>query len=176
MGGDPHLQNINGQRFDLMRPGSFVLLHVPRGADAPHILLRVEADAERLGPKCGDMYFVNLNITGHWVDAKHKGILQFHAGDIDGKEEPAWMTFGVVDLKVVRGHTQLGIRYLNLYVKHLGRTRFKVGGLLGEDDHEYEATPDVDCVPKLSLGVTMPEYDSDAPSAPSASSAEVSFA
>ncbi|CAK0880678.1 unnamed protein product [Prorocentrum cordatum] len=29
--GDPHLQNIHGERFDLMRPGNAVLIQIPRG-------------------------------------------------------------------------------------------------------------------------------------------------
>jgi hypothetical protein len=166
------LQNINGQRFDLMRPGKHVLLCIPRGADAPHIVLQVEAEVQRLGHGCGDMYFQHMNITGAWVEAKHAGTLQFHAGVIGGEVELAWMTFGPVDLKVVRGRNQLGIRYLNLYAKHLGLAKFKIGGLLGEDDHEYEATPAEDCVPKLDL---QSSSSLAPPSSASASSAGASL-
>ena len=42
--GDPHLQNIHGERFDLMRPGKFELMHIPRGATVENALLVVEAD------------------------------------------------------------------------------------------------------------------------------------
>jgi hypothetical protein len=169
--GDPHLQNINGQRFDLMRSGRHVLLHIPKGADAPRILFRVDAEVQRLGPQCGDMYFQHINITGAWVEAKHKGILQFHAGENGGEEEPTWMSFGAVQLKVVRVNWQ-GIHYLNLFAKHLGRTGFTVGGLLGEDDHTHEATPDYDCIPRINLAA----MESAPPSAFPASSAEASLA
>ena len=137
------MQNINGQRFDLMRPGKHVLLHIPRGADAPYVLLRVEAEVQRLGPQCGDMYFQHVNITGAWVEAKHNGILQFHAGEVGGDEGPTWMAFGAVQLKVVRVHWQ-GIHYLNVFAKHLGRAGFPVGGLLGVDDHGEAETPEVE--------------------------------
>jgi hypothetical protein len=173
--GDPHLQNINGQRFDLMRPGTHVLLHIPRGADAPHVLLRVEAEVQRMGLQCGDMYFQHMNFTGAWVEAKHNGILQFHAGEGGGEKEPAWMAFGAVQLKVVHVHWE-GIHYLNLFAKHLGRTGFTVGGLLGEDDHTYEAAPDQDCVPTLNLHGTMMGVHSAPPSTHSASSAEATLA
>ena len=43
--GDPHLQNVHGERFDLMKPGKHVLINIPRGMSAENALLRVEADA-----------------------------------------------------------------------------------------------------------------------------------
>merc|ERR1719311_1704778 len=67
--GDPHLQNIYGERFDLMRPGKHVLINIPRGASVENALLQVEADAENMGGRCADMYFQELNITGVWVMA-----------------------------------------------------------------------------------------------------------
>ncbi|CAK0878003.1 unnamed protein product, partial [Prorocentrum cordatum] len=53
--GDPHLQNIYGQRFDLMKTGRHVLINVPKG-NVENTLLRVDADAERLGGQCADIY------------------------------------------------------------------------------------------------------------------------
>merc|ERR1719476_1025363 len=97
--GDPHLQNIGGQRFDLMKPGKHVLVHIPRGAYAPHVLLRVVAGAQRLGPQCGDIYFLDVNITGAWTGPGPDGVLQFHAADAGADGASAWMTFGPVDLK-----------------------------------------------------------------------------
>jgi len=69
--GDPHLQNIHGERFDLMKAGKHVLINIPRGMSADNALLRVQADARRLGGHCADMYFQELNVTGSWADAKH---------------------------------------------------------------------------------------------------------
>jgi hypothetical protein len=149
--GDPHLQNIGGERFDLMQPGWHVMVHIPRGADTLHTFFHVLADAQRAGPMCGDLYFKNLEISGAWVESKHNGTLQFRAQDVGGEMESRWMTFGSVDVKVVRGHTQEGMRYFNLYIKRLGSTRFKVGGLLGEDDHESEASPSNDCLHLMRL-------------------------
>merc|ERR1719382_532484 len=69
--GDPHLQNVHGERFDLMKPGKHVLINIPRGVSAEKALFRVQADARRLGGQCADMYFQELNITGSWAEAKH---------------------------------------------------------------------------------------------------------
>ena len=55
-------------------------------------------------------------------------------------------------MKVVHAHTATGTKYLNVYVKHLGRAGFVVGGLLGEDDHEAVSTPPAGCKKTLSLG------------------------
>mmetsp|Transcript_91799 Transcript_91799/g.259608 ORF Transcript_91799/g.259608 Transcript_91799/m.259608 type:complete len:575 (+) Transcript_91799:104-1828(+) len=148
--GDPHLQNIYGQQFDLMKPGHHVLISIPRGVRVENALLRVDAEARRLGGSCADVYFQDLNVTGAWIEAKHTGGLRFQAEDL-GDRDLNWEQFGKVELKVAHGCTQQGTRYLNLYVKHLTRAEFVVGGLLGEDDHEEAATPSVSCVHRLSL-------------------------
>ncbi|CAK0831385.1 unnamed protein product [Prorocentrum cordatum] len=66
-------------------------------------------------------------------------------------EIPEWVALGKVELKVVRGCTDSGLRYLNLYVKHLGRAGFVVGGLLGEDDHADVMVPPEACATRLAL-------------------------
>jgi hypothetical protein len=97
------------------------------------------------------MYFQELNITGSWVVAKTTDGLHFRAGDVV-EVAPKWEHFGKIDIKVAHGRTQEGTRYLNFYVRHLGRAGFAVGGLLGEDDHTEAATPSGACVRRsLSL-------------------------
>merc|ERR1719284_438119 len=148
--GDPHLQNVHGERFDLMKPGKHVLINIPRGASAEDALLRVQADARRLGGDCADMYFQELNVTGSWADAKQAGGYHYSVSQGDVKV-PEWVAFGKVGLKVVHGRTDGGLSYLNVYVKHLGQAGFPVGGLLGEDDHEDVITPPADCGHSMSL-------------------------
>ena len=65
--GDPHLQNIHGERFDLMKPGKHVLIHIPRGEPAETTLLSVEAEARQLGGQCADMYFQEVNILNAYA-------------------------------------------------------------------------------------------------------------
>jgi len=148
--GDPHLQNIHGERFDLMKEGRHVLINIPRGQGAEQAMLRVQADARRLGGQCADMYFQELNVTGSWAEAKQAGGYHYSVSQSD-LETPGWAAFGKVELKVVQGRTDSGLRYLNVYVKHLARAGFAVGGLLGEDDHEDVITPPETCAQKLSL-------------------------
>jgi len=144
--GDPHLQNVYGQRFDLMRPGNHMLILIPRGERAENTLLRVDADARQMGLRCTpEMYFQELNITGAWAEAKRAGGLRFRAGDKQSGS-PSWEQFGEIELKIAHGHTQKGTQYLNLYVKHLKRAGFAVGGLLGLDDHTEAAMPLKECL------------------------------
>jgi hypothetical protein len=148
--GDPHLQNVHGQKFDLMKPGKHVLINIPRGMSAENALLRVQADARRLGGHCADMYFQELNVTGSWAEVKQPGGYHYSVTQREIKT-PEWITLGKVELKVVHGHTDGDLRYLNVYVKHLGRAGFAVGGLLGEDDHGDASTPSEACAKHLSL-------------------------
>jgi len=148
--GDPHMQNIYGQRFDLMRPGKVMLINIPRGSVGKDALLAVEADARRLSRHCADMYFQQVNITGAWADKTESGGF-FYDALTEREPRARWDKFGPVELKVVHGLTNSGIRYLNLFVKHLGQTGLAVGGLLGEDDHTEAATPTQDCRNTLSL-------------------------
>jgi len=148
--GDPHLQTVHGERFDLMKPGNHVLINIPRGMRAEETLLRVQAETRRIGSSCTDMYIVGVNVTGSWADAKQAGWYRY-AVSTRVVETPGWVAFEKVELKVVQGHTQSGINYLNLYVKHLGRTGFAVGGLLGEDDHKDAMTPPEHCAHHVRL-------------------------
>jgi len=148
--GDPHLQNVHGERFDLMKTGKHVLINIPRGTNAEHALLRVQADARRLGDHCSDMYFQEVNVTGTWAEAKKAGGYIYSASQYSA-EPPEWITFGKIELKVVHGRTGAGTMYLNMYAKHLRLAGVAIGGLLGEDDHEDASIAPEGCVKKVSL-------------------------
>jgi len=138
--GDPHLVNQYGQRFDLGQAGVHVLLHIPKGARPKATYFHVAADAQRLGNTCADLYFQNINITGKWVNMR--GGLQF---SVNAKTRAKWMHFGRIQLKVVHGHTNDEKKYLNIFVKGIGKERLPVGGLLGGDDHTLAAKVSEDC-------------------------------
>jgi len=148
--GDPHLQNIHGERFDLMSPGISVLVNVPRGTSVENALLVVQANARRLGKDCSDMYFQELNVTGAWADVAQPGGFRFVARDAINTK-PEWTKFGPVELKIVHGHTDMGIQYLNVFAKHLGQAGFPVGGLLGEDDHTEAEKVGGECLRTVAL-------------------------
>eukprot|EP00959_Pyramimonas_sp_CCMP1952_P303842 6358491-Pyramimonas_sp.AAC.1 len=75
------------------------------------------------------MYFQQVNVTGSWAEVKQVGGYHYDASQ-SAVESPSWTTLGAVQLKVVHGRTDSGLLYLNVYVKHLGRAGFAVGGLL----------------------------------------------
>lgn len=160
--GDPHLQNMHGQRFDLMRSGEHVLINIPHGVRPEDAVLRVVAVAHRSGEACADMYFQRLNVTGLWAEARQAGGYHYDSHSVV-KESPEWVAVGKVEIKIVHGQTQAGVRYLNFYVKHLGRAGFPVGGLLGEDDYQDVATPPAGCEKRVALRA-MPSNSSRGPS------------
>jgi len=158
--GDPHLQNIHGERFDVMKPGEHVLIHIPRQERLlENSLLHVQAVAQTLGALCEDTYFVRINVTGKWPSALRPGGFIFNAEGPDSGAESKWMSLhglsNGLQMKVVRGQTQRGTRYLNFYIKHLDRTGFPVGGLLGEDDHEDVSTLPRACERRLALKLSV---------------------
>jgi len=137
--GDPHLTNIFGQKFDLAMPGKHVLVRLPKSVqDDP--LLMISCEVERMSTSCADMYIQSINITGAWVKGR---VMTFNAQQ--GKIPHGWRQFGKVDLKVVRGTTNSGLRYLNVLTRNLAKVGLPVGGLLGESDHTLESTPAQDC-------------------------------
>jgi len=154
-----------------MKPGKHILINIPRGMRAEEALLRVQADARRMGSSCADMYFVDINVTGSWAEAKQAGGYRHVVANF-AVETPEWIAFEEVKLKVVHGHTQSGIKYLNLYVKHLGRAGFSVGGLLGEDDHKDAMTPPAGCAYSAALLETYFEVGGKGPSVSSVAVAD----
>jgi hypothetical protein len=148
--GDPHLVNMHGERFDIFQEGTHVLLLIPKGA-VETAFLNVMAEAWRSGSACSDLYFKTVNVTGKWVEEIHEGGLQYFASRPSSDTSNPWMHFRSVDLKVRWGHTGDGIKYLNLFVRHLGKAGYPVGGLLGEDDHRAIATRTEGCLKSVSL-------------------------
>jgi len=157
--GDPHLQNIYGQRFDLMQPGKHALLHIPKGVTAVDaVLLHVSAEARQMGARCADMYFQDLNITGVWAETEQAGGFRFRADEAGcGEGGSRRLSLGKLDLKISHGCTTQGVRYINLNVQHLGHIGMDVGGLLGDDDHTVEETASEECGRRLSLATVQRE-------------------
>jgi len=149
--GDPHMQNILGQKFDLMRPGDHTLVQIPKQRNNYDTLLRVVAQVSRVGGSCQDMYIMSVNVTGAWLQKSGRRHLHFAAGVAQPKLDNNWLHFGPVDLKVAQGKTRDDTVYLNFLVRNLAKTSYPVGGLLGEDSHEIEATPTKDCQRSMSL-------------------------
>merc|ERR1719382_1941498 len=111
--GDPHMQNVHGQKFDLMQPGSHTLVHIPRFSAKASAKFHVQAEVDRIGRACADMYIQKLNVTGQWAYEHRQGGLHFDAETHKHRRGTNWMHFGRpsrrVDMKVVYGHTPTGI-------------------------------------------------------------------
>jgi len=103
--GDPHLTNVYGQHFDLMKTGAHVFVHVPRHTVKVKTLLMITAEVLCVGASCADMYIQAVNITGHWVRI-HKG-LRYRVGRALGR--PKWNTFNTVGVKIVYGRTNANV-------------------------------------------------------------------
>jgi hypothetical protein len=148
--GDPHMTSITGAKFDITRSGNHTLFHIPRFSAKEAALVDVSAFVKREGLACSDIYINSLHITGKWADDKQSGGFSFfadHRSHVSGR----WMPFGKLELKVVHGKTNRGVKYLNLLAKHLSKVSIPIGGILGLDDHTEAATSDAHCKRTLSL-------------------------
>merc|ERR1719188_2984217 len=118
--GDPHMTSITGAKFDIVRSGNHTLFHIPRFSAREAALIDVRALVKREGPACSDMYINALHITGKWADDRRPGGLSFsadHRSQVSGQ----WIPFGKLELKVVHGKTNRGVKYLNVLAKHLSK-------------------------------------------------------
>jgi len=156
--GDPHLTNMYGERYDLYQTGVQVLLQIPRKnfLGPRRTLLRLEADARRIGSVCSDVYFQVVKISGHWTN--QTAPLEFFASSDDKPNHMEWTRFGKVELRVVNGTTRQGTKYLNVFAKNLGNAGYAVGGLLGGDSNTEAATPDQKCTNTLSLSTALAHH------------------
>ena len=141
---------MHGERFDLTYPGKHLLINISRKTPPKNALLRVDAEAIKIGGQCTDIYFQEINVSGSWASEKQAGGYR-HTIKSAFKEAPKWVVLGNISLKVAHGRTQNGFAYLNFYAKHLGQAGFAVGGLLGEDDHDEVSKPQEGCVSRIQL-------------------------
>jgi hypothetical protein len=158
--GDPHLVNVHGQHFDLMRPGNHTMISIPRGSSPDRALLSVVALTEHIGHACTDMYVQALTITGAWAAGvpgaqrlSNSWAVRYFAQQPpqQGSRKAGWNTYGNIRLKVTWGRTAGGVKYMNLLARNLIHAGYTVGGLLGEDDHTTAATPVEGCMHFMSL-------------------------
>jgi hypothetical protein len=151
--GDPHMTSVTGAKFDILRSGNHTLLHIPQHSLLEGALVFVRASVKHEGPTCLDMYIESLHITGKWADERQRGGFSFFANQSGGVSE-GWLSLGKLDLKVVHGTTVSGVRYLNMFARHLAKLGMPIGGILGLDGHESAATPEVGCQRRIALWST----------------------
>jgi len=114
-------------------------------------LIRVQADVQRVGSGCNEIYVTKLDITGQWPNATKAGGFHFKSGDLGDGNGGEWLHLGKVDVKVVGARTADGTDYLNCFFRNLGKMGLRVGGLLGEGDHTIASTPSKHCQTNIEL-------------------------
>jgi len=96
------------------------------------------------------MYIMSINVTGSWASApKHPAGIFFSVKKSD--QSLGWHNLGQVKFKVVQGHTESGIAYLNFLIRGLSKVDYSIGGLLGVDDHTDASEVDPHCLKLMAL-------------------------
>jgi len=186
-GGDPHLLNIQGERFNINRRGYAPLVNI--ASDGP-AHLEVTALIEGVKACRKKMFITQINASGGWLEQNivvHAGGNADHSAfkvTVDGQE--VWsptiddykpptdekIIFNRVDKFSIQEkstanqpgvelHTAHNIKmkivrpmirptappHLNFDIQGLKNlpVSFKLGGLLGREDHSYWSTPDQNC-------------------------------
>jgi len=86
--GDPHMVNVRGEKFDILRPGKYTFLSVPRSVPKRERFLSIQAlvrapmkkkgGRHRRKHSCsGELFITALRVEGEWLGPL--GSLQFHA-------------------------------------------------------------------------------------------------
>merc|ERR1719221_1982135 len=148
--GDPHMTSVTGAKFDILRSGNHTLLHIPQHSLQKVALVFVRAFVKQEGATCLDMYIESLHITGKWAEERQRGGFSFFANQSGGVSK-GWVSLGKLDLKVVYGTTVSGVRYLNIFARHLAKLGMPIGGILGLDGHESAATPEANCQRRIAF-------------------------
>jgi len=148
--GDPHMVNVLGEKFDLLQRGSHVLIQVPKGTDAEHALLRVEANVTG-GSPCEYTFIQGLHITGQWAQQRvGKPHAMYYSAHPFGKGDTLhphvqFVHIGPVQMKITQASMASGLTYLNFKIDGLNKVNTPVGGLLGTDDHTLASSKEA-CV------------------------------
>merc|ERR1719458_959594 len=63
---DPHMSNIAGTRFNVLRPGTYTFVELPRGAKVGEHQLFISARVDQLLGNCqkGGLYVQSMNVSG----------------------------------------------------------------------------------------------------------------
>jgi len=189
-GGDPHLLNIKGERFNIHRMGYAPLVSIVSDG-AAHLEVMALIDGMK---KCSKkMYITDVNSSGSWLEKSiavsvaraqetrafsvmvdgqevwspqtpvNKGYEppttektifnhadKFVINEVTGESQPGIevKTAHNVKMKIVRPLYRANVPpHLNFDIQGLEQLSpsFKLGGLLGRDDHSYWSARDQDC-------------------------------
>lgn len=95
LGGDPHVTNVKGQSFDILKAGTFSVLSFHSSNWFQNTLLDAKIFISRVNEKCSEAYIQNLTLSGDWVKNMGHNLVQIGASyssievGFDGKWQSA---------------------------------------------------------------------------------------
>jgi len=173
--GDPHIENIRGERFDIKRAGWHRLIQLPRVVSSKQTAqFRVDADIEPRLDICGEMYIRRLEFSGNLLpelDFTFGGgllrgellvngtpVVEAHIPGliVSSHGKSAEVHAGGIVSYLTAARVGCCYPYLN-YKISLAQSSFQnpldVGGLLGQDAHsEVSSRPQHCDVESLKFG------------------------
>jgi len=160
--GDPHVQNLLGEKFDILALGEMNLLNVENKGTS---FLKVNGTIARVGGQCEQTFISELKFSGSWVQksvrvkAGLKGLeicesltcidASFYPGSEQIKVISGKLSMQVDEVPIsVEQASHWGWNYLNMGIKNLHSLKarnFDILGLLGTDSHENASRPPLGC-------------------------------
>jgi len=97
--GDPHVVNIQGQKFDIVSLGDVELIRYPQNASDSQAKLIITTTIDKLGAGCHDAYMKRVKMSGSWLETPVLLKDDEDTGDIlvqgmkfsTSSESPQWM-------------------------------------------------------------------------------------
>lgn len=89
---DPHITSVNGQKFDVYKPGDHEFLVLPEGASPQTADLHISGKVKKIGERENDLWIRKLKVQGKWIQ---DGPFQFKTSNVAfGKKKSALVKFG----------------------------------------------------------------------------------
>merc|ERR1712032_75938 len=150
--GDPHVQNLQGEKFDIMVTGRVSLVEYPRRAVNHKV--RVNAFVARVG-RCEQTFIEQIDIMGSWVSSSndvsrisiaarpgnnHSFVIRQDDSEWNPANSPAVFRFPEnfrIDVELNRHHEW---SFLEIRANGLRSLQEEVGGVLGLDSHDTIST------------------------------------
>lgn len=164
--GDPHLQNIHGEFFDVWKLGKIDLLRLPKSRAHPaHLFVQGTISKVRFADghvddDCDGPVITAVHVSGNWLGNQksvnvsldiNNTALKTHQNHPYSKlvvfntKDDRKLKFTVQDVELtVEAKGRYDRQYLRFVAEHVTTFHGEVGGLLGSDDHSDESLrPDV---------------------------------
>ena len=170
--GDPHLVNLRGERFDIYKLGQLEFLRVPyqsKKDQANFTAVATIQDVAGSTSRCKESrYITSVLFSGAWLRSRplevsiDRGQMNVLLGGVQVKPSLQPLPIGDMVQLHMPDETLLHVKigeanivvsrdiqpvhfFLNVQATSLGKLGYRIGGLLGEDDHAHVSTPPAEC-------------------------------